>query len=104
MLKTELKKSLQLMPVENSPHRTSFSALVHLDRLLDEALEQTFPASDAVAIDIERESRDHEARDLESPTLLTGNLKAGQRPAQKHSECPRALERVPTTEIGKQPR
>jgi hypothetical protein len=92
------------VPIHTSLHRASSSALAHLDGLLDEALEQTFPASDAVAIDIERESRDREARDLESPTLFTGNLKAGQRPAQKHSECPRALERVLTTEIGKQPR
>jgi hypothetical protein len=33
-------------------------ALAHLDELLDEALEQTFPASDAVAIDIDIE-REH---------------------------------------------
>jgi hypothetical protein len=30
------------------------AAFAHLDRLLDDALEETFPASDAVAIDIER--------------------------------------------------
>jgi hypothetical protein len=47
---------LQVMPIENKPHRASSSALAHLDGLLDEALEQTFPASDAVAIDIELES------------------------------------------------
>jgi hypothetical protein len=49
------------MPIENKPHRASSSALAHLDGLLDEALEQTFPASDAVAIDFERESYDREA-------------------------------------------
>ena len=97
----ELKKVWQVMPIENNPHRASSIALAHLYGVLDEALEQTFPARDTVAIDIERESRDREARDLESPTLFTGNLKAGKRPAQKHSECPRALERVLTTEIGK---
>ena len=72
------------MPIENKPHRVSASALAHLDGLLDEALEQTFPASDAVAIDIERESHDCEARVLDSRTLLSGNRKVGQRTAQKH--------------------
>jgi hypothetical protein len=33
----------------------------HIDELLDEALKQTFPASDPVAIDIEREADKHEA-------------------------------------------
>ena len=46
------------MPIEHKPHRASSSVLAHLDGLLDEALEQTFPASDAVAIDIERKSHD----------------------------------------------
>ena len=72
------------MPIEHKPHRASSSVLAHLDGLLDEALEQTFPASDAVAIDIERESHDREARVLDSRTLLVGNRKVGQRSAQKH--------------------
>ena len=84
MLQMELKKVLQVMPIEKNPHRASSSALAHLDGLLDEALEQTFPASDAVAIDIERKSHDHEARVLDSRTLLTGNRKVGQRAARKH--------------------
>jgi hypothetical protein len=49
------------MPAETKPHRASSSSIAHLDELLDEALEQTFPASDAVAIDIERESHEREA-------------------------------------------
>ena len=72
------------MPIENKPHKASSSALAHLDGLLDEALEQTFPAGDAVAIDIERESHDREARVLDSRTPLAGNRKMGQRAAQKH--------------------
>jgi hypothetical protein len=64
-----LKKVFQLMSNENKPHRPSSGALAYLDRLLDVALEQTFPASDAVAIDIERESHDREARVLDSSTL-----------------------------------
>ena len=80
----ELKKVLQIMSIEHKTHRLSSRALAHLDGLLDEALEQTFPASDAVAIDIERESYDTEARVLVSRTLLAGNRKVGQRTAQKH--------------------
>jgi hypothetical protein len=72
------------MPIENKPHRASSSAVAHLDGLLDEALEQTFPASDAVAIDIERESHDREAQVLDSRMLRTGNRKVGRRVAQKH--------------------
>jgi hypothetical protein len=80
----ELKKVLKVMPTENHPHRASSGALAHLDGLLDQALEQTFPASDAVAIHIERESHDRAAPVLDSHTLRTGNRKAGQRPAHKH--------------------
>ena len=72
------------MPIENKPHRASSRALAHLDGLLDEALKQTFPASDAVAINIERESHDGEARVLDSRTLLAGNRKVGERTVQKH--------------------
>ena len=72
------------MPIENKPHRASSSALAHLDGLLDQALEQTFPASDAVAIDFGRESHDRDARLLNSRTPLAGNRKVGQRTAQKH--------------------
>ena len=64
-----MKKVLQVMPAGNKPHKVSLSssAVAHLDELLDEALEQTFPASDAVAIDIERESHEREVRVLDSP-------------------------------------
>ena len=69
----------QVMPAEKKPHRASSAALAHLDELLDEALEQTFPASDAVAIDIdiERESHERGARVLDSRTPLAGNRKVG---------------------------
>jgi len=80
------QKVLQVMPAWNKPHRASLSssAAAHLDELLDEALEQTFPASDAVAIDIERESQEREARLLDSRAPLAGNRKVGHRTAQKH--------------------
>ncbi len=72
------------MPIEPKLHKASSRALAHLDGLLDEALEQTFPASDAVAINIERESPDAGARVLGSRTALAGNPKVVQRTAQKH--------------------
>jgi hypothetical protein len=58
----ELKKVLQVMSIEHKTHKLSSRALAHHDGLLDEALEQTFPASDAVAIDFEREAHNREAR------------------------------------------
>jgi hypothetical protein len=48
-----MKKAAQFMPAQIDPHRAFPSASAHIDALLDEALEETFPASDAVAIDIE---------------------------------------------------
>jgi hypothetical protein len=36
--------------------KASAATLAHIDELLDEALKQTFPASDPVAINIERAS------------------------------------------------
>jgi hypothetical protein len=42
----------------NQPRRAT---VAHLDELLDEALKETFPASDPVAIDVEREPPQHEA-------------------------------------------
>ena len=72
------------MPIEHKAHRSSSRVLAHLDGLLDEALEQTFPASDAVAIDIDRESHDREAGVFDSRTPLAGNRKVGERTAQKH--------------------
>jgi hypothetical protein len=37
--------------------KTPSAPAAHIDELLDEALKQTFPASDSVAIDIERRKR-----------------------------------------------
>ena len=78
------------MPIEHKPHRASSSVLAHLDGLLDEALEQTFPASDAVAIDIdiERESHKRGARVLDSRTPLAGNQKVGQKSTETLARAP----------------
>jgi hypothetical protein len=69
------------MPIEHKAHRPSSRLLAHLNWLLDEALEQTFPASDPVAIDIDRESPivRHE---LSIP--LAGKRKMGERTTKKH--------------------
>jgi hypothetical protein len=42
------------MPDEKKAHTASAAMLAHIDELLDEALKQTFPASDPIAINIER--------------------------------------------------
>jgi hypothetical protein len=44
------------MPDDKKAHKASAATLAHIDELLDEALKQTFPASDPVAINIERAS------------------------------------------------
>jgi hypothetical protein len=41
------------MSGSNKPDKQPQGAAEHIDELLDEALRQTFPASDAVAIDVE---------------------------------------------------
>jgi hypothetical protein len=41
---------------DKKAHKASAATLAHIDELLDEALKQTFPASDPVAINIERAS------------------------------------------------
>ena len=80
----ELKKVLQVMSIERKTHTLSSRALAHLDGLLDEALDQTFPASDPVAIDIDRKSHDREVRVFNSRTPLAGKQKVGERTTQKH--------------------
>ena len=72
------------MPIEHKAHRPSSRLLAHLNWLLDEALEQTFPASDAVAIDFDPEAHDREAQALDSRTPLAGKRKVGVGTAQKH--------------------
>jgi hypothetical protein len=42
------------------PHKPVPAAMAHLNELLDEALEETFPASDPIAIAVELESSEPE--------------------------------------------
>ena len=61
------------------------SAAKHLDKLLDDALEQTFPASDPVAIDFEQFDSSSDAAvkstrtDQRKPQSLKTSLAAGLR-------------------------
>jgi hypothetical protein len=50
------------MPDDKKAHEGSAATLAHIDELLDEALKQTFPASDPVAINIERASASGETQ------------------------------------------
>ena len=54
----ELKKALRIMSIENKPIERLQAREPIIDGPLDEAPEDTFPANDAVAIDIELESHD----------------------------------------------
>ena len=42
------------------PRKPSPATMAHVDELLDEALEETFPASDPIAIAVELETSEHE--------------------------------------------
>jgi len=53
---------------DKKAHKASAATLAHIDELLDEALKQTFPASDPVAINIERAS---DARDAKPPPSVS---------------------------------
>ena len=43
-------------------HKPDRATMAHLDALLDEALQETFPASDPIAIAVKVESLESEAR------------------------------------------
>lgn len=45
------------MRTTRHPHQLSPTVLAHLDRLLDEALQETFPASDPIAVTVNMETR-----------------------------------------------
>ena len=49
------------------------ATIAHLNELLDEALEETFPASDPIAINVELESPEHGITTTRIP--LTGTRK-----------------------------
>ena len=56
------------MRTKNQPRRSSRAAIGHLDQLLDEALRETFPASDPVAIAIDIDFSRHRTIEVEIDT------------------------------------
>jgi hypothetical protein len=60
------------MAATKRPHRTR-AATAHLNELLDEALKETFPASDPIAIDVEpaRTRENSEAQDERAAQIDT---------------------------------
>lgn len=68
-----------MMSATKHPHKLSSAALAHLNELLDEALRETFPASDPAAIAVEFGSEEvgtahcREPRIQPRPTVSVGN-------------------------------
>jgi hypothetical protein len=48
------------MLIPKKPQKSHAAAIAHMNDLLDEALKETFPASDPIAINVDLESPDHE--------------------------------------------
>jgi hypothetical protein len=65
------------MLLEKKLLKASPAALAHVDDLLDEALNETFPASDPVAINIEREWDERILRVRGSRALISDRRNAG---------------------------
>jgi hypothetical protein len=55
----EGKKGSDVMLTQKNSQKRFAAATAHLNELLDEALEETFPASDPIAINVELESPEH---------------------------------------------
>ena len=56
----ESGKATNMILTPKRLHRPVRATMAHLDELLDEALKETFPASDPVAINVELEPPEHE--------------------------------------------
>jgi len=98
------EEDLQIKLADNKPHRASLSAMADLDELLDEAFKETFPANDAVAIDIERESHEREARVPDICIPLASNSEGGAEGCTEAlTRIPPARERVFTAEMQSKP-
>ena len=48
------------MITPKNPQKSRSAAIAHMNDLLDEALKETFPASDPIAINVELKSPEHE--------------------------------------------
>jgi hypothetical protein len=56
---TKAKKAPNVMLTAKNTQKPLPATLAHLNELLDEALKETFPASDPIAINVELESPEH---------------------------------------------
>ena len=81
------------MPIEHKPHRASSSVLAHLDGLLDELLEQTFPASDLSRSisSVNHTTLRHEPQFPRSHSLATGRSAADRRDTDAYPTSARRL-------------
>jgi hypothetical protein len=59
MLKRRSEKGSKVMLTPKNPQKSLPAAIAHMNDLLDEALKETFPASDPIAINIGLESPEH---------------------------------------------
>jgi hypothetical protein len=55
----ESKKGSDVMLTQKNSQKRLAAATAHLNELLDEALKETFPASDPILINVELESPEH---------------------------------------------
>jgi hypothetical protein len=55
----ESEEGSDVMLTQKNLQKRPAAATVHLNELLDEALKETFPASDPIAINVELESSEH---------------------------------------------
>ena len=68
------------MLTPKSPQKSRSITRAHMNDLLDEALKETFPASDPIAINVDLESPDHEtAVTARSSPSLRGTPKTPRR-------------------------
>jgi hypothetical protein len=69
------EKGSKVMLTPKSPQKSHAAAIAHMNDLLDEALKETFPASDPIAINVDLKSPDHEiAATATFRTPLRGNV------------------------------
>jgi hypothetical protein len=59
MLRRRKRKRLEVMIATKNPQKSTSAAIAHMNDLLDEALKETFPASDPIAINVELESPEY---------------------------------------------
>jgi hypothetical protein len=76
---TKAKKGFEVMITPEHRQKSRSAEMAHMNDLLDEALKETFPASDPIAISFELEAREHEIDTTPGfHTPLRGTLRRGR--------------------------